>query len=142
MSAVYIPTATREFVSNRAKRQCEYCQTQERVMGMPLEIEHIIPTILGGNSDEGNLCLACPFCNRHKGIRIDAVDEQTGDNVSLFHPRQQDWHTHFYWEEGGLYLVGRTPTGRVTIATLQMNNPFVVRSRHIWIESGWHPPHN
>ena len=130
MSAAYIPTAIREFVSNRAKRQCEYCQTQERIMGMPLEIEHIIPIVAGGDSDEGNLCLACPFCNRHKSIRIDAIDEQTGNKVPLFHPRQQEWRTHLYWDQDGLYLVGRTPIGRATIITLQMNNPFVMEAKN------------
>lgn len=129
-------------MSSRAKHQCEYCQTQERVVGMPLEIEHIIPKIVGGSSNGENLCLACPFCNRHKGIRINGIDEKTGDTAPLFHPRQQEWQEHFYWEQDGLYLVGLTPSGRVTVAILQMNNPFVVRSRRVWIESGWHPPQN
>ena len=36
-------------------------------MGMPLEVEHILPMIAGGETTEDNLCLACPRCNRYKG---------------------------------------------------------------------------
>ena len=140
MSSAYIPPARRQLVIERAKHPCEYCQTQELVVGMALEIEHIIPEVAGGSSDETNLCLACPSCNRYKGRRTNAVDEETGDAVSFFHPRQQEWQAYFSWEQNGLYLVGLTPSGRATIAALQMNNPFIVRSRRAWIAAGWHPP--
>ena len=140
MSSAYISPTRRQLVAERAKHRCEYCQTQELVVGMTLEIEHIIPEVAGGSSDESNLCLACPSCNRYKGRRTNAVDEETGDTVSLFHPRQQKWQAHFSWEQNGLYLVGLTPSGRATIAALQMNNPFIVRSRRAWIAAGWHPP--
>jgi hypothetical protein len=50
------------------------------------------------------------------------------------------WEEHFAWQQNGLYIVGLTSTGRVTIAALQMNNPFVVRSCQVWIEASWHPP--
>lgn len=33
---------------------------------MPLEVEHIIPEVGGGHSDETNLCLR--RCNRYKGV--------------------------------------------------------------------------
>lgn len=142
MSDTYIPPATRKLVAERARHQCEYCQTQELIVGMPLEIEHILPETAGGSSDESNLCLACPGCNRHKSTRTNFVDEKTGNVVTFFHPREQEWQVHFAWEQDGLYLVGLTPTGRATIAALQMNNAFVVRSRRTWIMAGWHPPQN
>jgi hypothetical protein len=44
------------------------------------------------------------------------------------------------WQQDGLYIVGLTDVGRVTINALQMNNPVVVRSRRIWVDAGWHPP--
>ncbi|VAW43162.1 hypothetical protein MNBD_CHLOROFLEXI01-1653 [hydrothermal vent metagenome] len=140
MSSSYISPVTRQLVAERAKRRCEYCQTQELMLGMPLEIEHIDPEVAGGSSDEFNLCLACPSCNRYKGIRTNGVDEETDDTASLFHPRQQEWQAHFSWRQNGLYLVGLTPSGRATIVTLQMNNSFVVRSRRAWAAAGWHPP--
>jgi len=32
-------------------------------------IDHFIPLALGGTNDPGNLRLACPTCNRHKGAK-------------------------------------------------------------------------
>jgi hypothetical protein len=89
MSETYVPLEVRQSVANRARHRCEYCHTQEVIVGMPLEIEHIIPEIAGGSSDETNLCLACPRCNRYKGRQTHAVDAATADSVPLFHPRQQ-----------------------------------------------------
>jgi hypothetical protein len=51
---------------------------------MPLEIEHILPQIAGGSSDEANLCLACPRCNRYKGAQIHAMDPETANSVAFF----------------------------------------------------------
>jgi hypothetical protein len=127
-------------VADAAKYRCGYCQTQEAVIGMPLEIEHIVPEVAGGTSDETNLWLACPRCNRYKGMQIHFLDEVTGEQAPLFHPRQQRWSDHFVWEQDGLYIVGLTPTGRATVTALQMNNPFVIHSRRVWISWGWHPP--
>jgi hypothetical protein len=109
-------------------------------MGMPFEIEHIIPEAVGGPSEEANLWLACPRCNRYKSARTHAPDPETSELAPLFDPRRQIWHEHFAWREGGLYLVGLTSTGRATVEALQMNNSFVVRSREVWIVWGWHPP--
>lgn len=107
---------------------------------MPLEIEHILPVSLGGTDDVDNLWLSCILCNRYKGTHVTGLDELSGATVPLFNPRQQNWNEHFVWEQQGLLIVGLTPTGRATILRLQMNNPFVVRSRDIWISWGWHPP--
>ena len=131
----------RRLVEERANHHCEYCQTQEMVIGMPLEIEHIIPDALGGETSEDNTCLACPRCNRYKGIQIAAFDSEVGAKVQLFNPRQMQWSEHFAWQQDGLSIIGLTPIGRVTIAALQMNNPFVVRSRRVWVMAGWHPPY-
>ncbi len=136
----HISSIMRQRIADVAKHRCGYCQTQETVIGMLLEIEHIVPEAAGGSSDEMNLWLACPRCNRHKGAQTHAIDERTGEKVSLFDPRRQRWEDHFAWEQGGLYVVGLTPIGRVTVATLQMNNSFIVYSRQVWISWGWHPP--
>jgi hypothetical protein len=48
------------------------------------------------------------------------------------------WERHFRWD--GPYLVGRTPTGRATIAVLQMNAEERIDVRQALIEEGVFPP--
>ena len=52
----------------------------------------------------------------------------------LFHPRRHKWERHFRWQ--GPYLIGRTPIGRVTVALLNVNDPFRVELRELLIEEG------
>ncbi len=140
MSRSTIPQRVRERVIEQAKRRCGYCQTQESVVGMPLEVDHIIPLAAGGSSEEDNLWLACPRCNVYKGDQTSAWDTEIGEPAPIFDPRRQRWEDHFVWQQGGLIIAGLTPTGRATVEALQMNNAFVVRSRRVWIIWGWHPP--
>jgi hypothetical protein len=135
-----IPSTIRQHIAAAALQRCGYCQTQELVIGMPLEIEHIIPEALGGSSEIENLWLACPRCNRYKGVQTHGVDVETGKRVPLFNPRREPWAEHFSWEQGGRIIRGLTPVGRATIVALQMNNPFIVRARHLWVTAGVHPP--
>lgn len=135
----YISSSMRNRVAERAGHCCEYCQSQELILGMPFEIEHIVPKAAGGETEENNLCLACPRCNRYKGIQQEGPDFQSELPVPLFNPRQHDWNEHFSWTPDGLHIDGLTPIGRATIAALQMNNPFVVYARRIWVSMGWHP---
>jgi hypothetical protein len=107
---------------------------------MPLEIDHILPEALGGSDDESNLWLACPRCNRFKGAAIDAVDPDSGELASLYNPRAWSWLAHFTWINNGAIIVGTSAIGRATVSALHMNNPFVVRARHVWVKWGWHPP--
>ena len=69
-----------------------------------------------------------------------AIDVETETAVRLFHPLQQRWADHFRWDESGIYMVGLTPVGRVTIAALKLNRPQLVESRGYWVLAGWHPP--
>ncbi len=46
-----------------------------------------------------NLCLCCRACNGYKGERSHARDPKTGRTVALFHPRRQQWRTHFKWRD-------------------------------------------
>lgn len=135
-----IAAEVRQRIAEAANFCCAYCLTQEVILGMPFEIDHIQPGAAGGASDESNLCLACPRCNRYKADRTHGLDGSTGELTPLFHPRQQIWQEHLEWQQDGLYLAGITPMGRATVDALQMNNPFVVRSRAVWIAWGWHPP--
>ncbi|MEM7531920.1 MAG: hypothetical protein AAF639_07085 [Chloroflexota bacterium] len=72
--------------------------------------------------------------------RVTGYDATKGQIVPLYHPRTQDWQTHFVWTNGGVYIVGQTPIGRATVMALRLNNEYVVESRQIWVASGWHPP--
>jgi hypothetical protein len=86
MSTSYIPKALRERVAIAARHRCGYCLTQERIIGAPMEIDHIIPEALGGLTEEDNLWLACSLCNDHKGDKIAALDPETGEVMRLFDP--------------------------------------------------------
>jgi hypothetical protein len=74
------------------------------------------------------------FCNSFKGPNIAGVDPQSGAIVRLYHPRRDRWSRHFRWE--GPVLVGRTRSGRATIAVLQINDPEFVAVRRALIEEG------
>jgi hypothetical protein len=84
-------------------------------------IEHVVPRQHGGSSDPKNLALACHHCNLHKGPNLTGIDPDTGRLEPLFHPRRQEWDEHFAMD--GANVVGRTPTGRVTVRVLAMNAP-------------------
>jgi hypothetical protein len=62
----------------------------------------------------------CVFCNLHKGPNLAGVDPRTGAVERLFDPRQDPWETHF--ERRGVLILGLTPSGRATIAVLDMNS--------------------
>ena len=101
--------------------RCEYCHLHQDDSPLAaLHIEHIRPRKHGGGDDEANLCLACIDCNLRKDPNLTGIDPLTGAVTELFHPRQQLWENHFAFE--GIYLTGRTPTGRTTIQVLDMNS--------------------
>jgi hypothetical protein len=140
MSRTYIPKALRDRVAVQARHRCGYCLTAEAIVGMPMELEHLIPESLGGSSEEENLWLACSLCNDCKNDRIAALDPITGEIVRLFDPRRQVWSEHFAWMPEGDRILGLTPTGRATVAALQLNRPTLVVARLAWVKVGWHPP--
>lgn len=107
---------------------------------MPMHIEHIVPLAAGGSSEEENLWLACPLCNGHKGPQTVALDNISGEQITLFNPRSQTWAEHFRWSDDGSLIVGLTACGRATVAALQLNHVHLVRARRRWVLAGWHPP--
>lgn len=135
----YIPTAIRNQIA-AAQHRCEYCQTAQMISGAQMHIEHIIPVFRGDSSEPHNLCLACAWCNSYKWTQTHGFDSETGEEASLFNPRQQSWHEHFRWSTDGVTILGLTPSGRVTVDALKMNNAFIVPARRHWVEAGWHPP--
>lgn len=140
MSQTYISTSLRQQVADRFSHRCAYCQTTERVIGAPLEMDHIVPESQGGFTTEENLCLACSLCNNYKADHTTALDSVTGEIVPLFNPRQQRWLDHFAWTKDSDLIVGLTATGRATVVALQLNRATLVRARRLLVTAGWHPP--
>ena len=130
--------ATRRFVWARAKSRCEYCRLAQSGQAATFHIDHIVPRAVGGRTTSENLALACVTCSLRKGRRQHAMDSQTGAEVPLFHPRQQDWLEHFRWE--GVGVVGVTATGRATVEALGMNRDVMLRIRTEEQLLGRHPP--
>jgi hypothetical protein len=124
-------TALERLVWQRADSRCEYCQLPQAVSPLPHAIDHIIARQHDGDTVTENLALACFFCNSYKGPNIAGLNPQTGRRVRLFHPRKDHWRRHFAWD--GPVLVGRTLTGRVTIALLEINRPEAVEFREYLI---------
>jgi hypothetical protein len=55
----------REYLLDRWQRRCAYCHTS----GVPLQVEHLVPTSRGGSDRASNLVIACDACNTRKGSR-------------------------------------------------------------------------
>jgi hypothetical protein len=140
MSHTFVSKALRDRVAAQAAYRSGYCLTQEAVAGFSMEIEHLIPEVLGGPAEEDNLWLACSACNDAKGSRSTAVDPASGETVRLFDPRHQKWSDHFRWSDQGDEIIGLTPTGRATVQALNLNRPILVRARQVWVSARWHPP--
>jgi hypothetical protein len=103
-------------------------------------VDHIIPQVAGGSDDFDNLCLACPTCNGAKHNFQTGTDPETGEDVPLYHPRNDDWTSHFAWSEDFTEIIGLSPVGRATVLRLNMNLQEVVEARRRWVSVGWHPP--
>jgi hypothetical protein len=130
--------ALERLVWQRAKSRCEYCQLPQAFSPLPHAIDHIIARQHHGPTEAENLALACFFCNSYKGPNISGLNPQTGRAVRLFNPRKDRWRHHFEWH--GAHLVGRTHTGRVTLALLEINRFEAVEFREHMIREGSFPP--
>ncbi len=139
MSEPRLTARQKKEVARRAQHCCEYCQSQARFSPDPLSIEHVTPRSRGGTDAPSNLALSCQGCNGHKYTSTEAVDPVTGESVSLFHPRGQNWGDHFIWNEDYTLVLGRTPTGRATIEKLKLNRTGVVNLRRVLHGLGEHP---
>ena len=136
----YVPIALRKSLREQFGDCCAYCRTAEYLTATTFEFEHIVPLSAGGETARGNLCLACPMCNRFKSDSASATDALTQADVPLFHPQRQSWSDHFAWSEDGTEILGLSSVGRATIEALKMNRPAVVRVRRLWIAVEKHPP--
>ena len=140
MSNIRVTAQQRAQVIARANGRCEYCQAPTSFSATPYAIEHIIPRAKGGATTVDNLALSCSGCNGYKYTRTEWEDPVTKNRVQLFHPRQDNWHKHFMWNENSFRIVGLTSVGRSTIAALKLNRIELVNLRYALHAIGKHPP--
>lgn len=120
-------------VARRADHRCEYCRAPEAAFNFPFEIEHVVPTARGGADEMENFALACRACNARKGDAETGRDDATGTEALLFHPRTDRWADHFAADPDTGEIAGLTPTGRATVARLDLNHPLQLAARSIWV---------
>lgn len=87
-----------EKIRRAAKNRCGYCLNPQGLMPYKLEIEHLVPKALGGESVEENLWLACRECNAHKAKKIEAIDNLTEKTVKLFNVGRQKSTSNSLWD--------------------------------------------
>src|SRR4051812_43272980 len=121
MPQAYIYSELRLLVRQRSAETCEYYLIPESHSFFPHEIDHITAQQHGGETVESNLALSCVLYNEHKGTNLTSIDPQTGQIVSLFHPRRDKWLDHFRLDAERIEPL--TPVGRATARLLQFNVP-------------------
>lgn len=110
----------------------------QSLQGATFHIEHIVPRSHDGESTLENLAWACPSCNLHNDNRVAVANPDTGEQVSLFHPRHDIWDEHFEWL--GTELIGRSLVGWATIGALELNSERRRRIRAAEALFGLFPP--
>ena len=128
-----------DLVRQRAGNRCEYCLCPDAYSAFTFHIDHIVPELFGGVTEESNLAYSCG-CNHFKATAVEAADPLTDNVVPLFHPRYDRWGDHFEWSEGGLEIHGKTTTGRATVDKLQLNRQGLIGLRILMAAHGEHPP--
>lgn len=130
----------KNIVRLRAKNCCEYCISQEKFTTQKFSIEHILPISKVGKNNLDNLALACQGCNNHKYNKTEGYDQLSDQIISLYHPRKDNWQDHFTWNNSYTFIIGLTPTRRITVKILRLNREGLVNLREISYSMGEHPP--
>jgi hypothetical protein len=102
-------------------------EQKDRLRGTPARVD----------SSQLRASYVCSSCNHHKGPNLAGIDPRTRRRTWLFNPRRDSWGRHFRWDGPG--LVGRTPTGRASVAVLALNLPHRVAQRAALMEEGVFP---
>jgi hypothetical protein len=139
-SSRYISDELQNQVRDRAQALCEYCHAIEQWQYIKFTIDHIIPLQKSGANQIENLALACFHCNRRKSNHMTGTDPDTEEIVRLFNPRTDQWENHFIWSTDKLTIIGRSPIGRATIQTLELNRDRAINIRAADLEINRHPP--
>src|SRR5262249_23484325 len=137
---VRVSASQRRAVSEQAAGRCEYCLCPLQFSPSPFSVEHIIPRARGGSNHPDNLSLSCHGCNNFKYTRTEGPDPEAGEVVALSHPRRDRLVDHFAWSSEGTMTIGISPTGRATVAALDLNREGVVALRQALVLIGAHPP--
>lgn len=140
MSTKRITNALRRQVAARARGNCEYCRSQEMYATESFSVDHIIPRVSGGKTEQENLAYACLGCNSYKSTQTSALDKAIGESAPLFNPRKQKWNDHFTWNEDLTEVIGITSIGRATIHALRLNRVNLINLRRLLLLIGEHPP--
>lgn len=130
---------------------CGYCRLPLGRTGlgkMVFDVEHVVPVHHAPELENvvSNLVWACRRCNGRKHGYVYGYDEQWGNILSLFDPRNERWFKHFMGASDGK-IHGRSGAGRATVGRLDFNGePSVLRRRaegfaEIWwpARAGWLP---
>ncbi len=64
-----------------AGHRCGSCLLDERLTGIPLSSEHILPESRGGTTTREHLWRSCRPCNEFKRTQIEALDPKTHEMV-------------------------------------------------------------
>lgn len=65
----WISLELRNFVRQRARGRCEYCQLHDDDAGLRHQPDHIVALKHRGVTIESNLAYSCAMCNSFKGSR-------------------------------------------------------------------------
>lgn len=65
----HIPAKMKMRVARRDNYTCQVCG--KHLKDDEIEFDHIIPISKGGSSEEHNICIICPKCNRSKSARVE-----------------------------------------------------------------------
>jgi hypothetical protein len=140
MAKTNIPANFKQFIIERSKGYCEYCQCPSDFSTELFSIEHIIPRSKNGSDELDNLAYACIGCNIYKSDKTEFVDVVSQSLSNLYNPRTMNWADHFVWDESSTVILGKTAIGRATIEALKLNRRPVKNLRRALIAIGEHPP--
>lgn len=127
-------------VAKRANNLCEYCLANAEYAFHTFPIDHIIPSVLGGEDIIDNLANSCQFCNGSKHDKTHCLDPITSELTRFYNPRKDNWLDHFIWNEDKRVIIGITPIGRATVHCLKVNRPEATNLRKVLAAFGVHPP--
>ena len=132
----HIPQALRQTVALRANYCCEYCRLPELAVMLRFQVEHVISIQHGGKTILPNLAFSCPICNSRKGPNVGTLLEDEETFIRFFHPRKDDWKSHFEIRNG--LILPKSQIGEATVKILNFNDMDLVLERLELMEAGFY----